>query len=423
MTGSDDNFTRQTAILKYIAAVRNISLPAQLVRNIEDAEKVAEKGATLEIVGKANLALYYGDSKTHTYQWNGLGRQITDWVTANTADQGILYDAGGQPLGKELLEDIMALSRLKYGKASLLLEGVQSYADTQKLLFPAARYPEGETSGSFGVHKKKFESPYGGLKLEADPMLRPNRPLAAEGAGVTGKPRAVADTGSTDFASDPFTFTAAAAGTTAFWLNATANSDASAVTKPSLPTGEGNQGYRMPVATYYYGASVVFQGKEGTMWVGGASATNSITSATGTPTTSTNTTIKLALAAAAITSLGTTYPRNQLKVRIYRYGGPGLGAPALISDFDFLMETAFPLTSNTACYDNGFNIPGAAEAFAITESKNGAKGWFMAQLLPLMKREGLPEYVMGSPLAMLWFASPILLVPRHHIYIRNIGRA
>lgn len=73
-------------------------------------------------------------------------------------------------------------------------------------------------------------------------------------------------------------------------------------------------------------------------------------------------------------------------------------------------------------YDNGMYIPGTDNAFLITEKRNGTNGWFMAELLPLMRCIGLPSLPMADPLVMLWFACPILLVPRHHVWIRNIGR-
>ena len=168
---------------------------------------------------------------------------------------------------------------------------------------------------------------------------------------------------------------------------------------------------------------MVYHGKESLTWFSatGATAVDTLPTSGGATVTA-GQTVALVLDPAAITSLS-NYNLNQLKFRIYRYGYAGAAAPTSRKDFSFLAEIGMPASSTSKYVDNGFSIPGSDTAFHITESKNGAKAWFMAQLLPLMRREGLPEYVMGSPLALLWFAAPILLVPRHHIVIRNIGRA
>ena len=87
------------------------------------------------------------------------------------------------------------------------------------------------------------------------------------------------------------------------------------------------------------------------------------------------------------------------------------------------MDSGTITGANTVLYDNGMYMPNTDNGFLITTKKNGANGWFLAQLLPLMRRKGLPSFVMGDVLAMLMFVAPVLLVPRHHVWIRNIGRA
>ena len=169
---SDDNFIRQVLQVKYMVATRTISLPETLVRIIANPESTAVKGATLELISKANLSAYFGDSKMAISQFNGLIRQIMDYlINNNSNDYSILYDAGGNPIDKYLLEDIAMVNRNKFGKGDLLLLSTQAFGDAQKSLFPNARYNEGSQDQSFGSLRKDYLSIMGNIKLEYDPMF------------------------------------------------------------------------------------------------------------------------------------------------------------------------------------------------------------------------------------------------------------
>lgn len=423
VTASDDAYRRMVRNVRYLATKREVGIVAQEVRNIEDPMTASEEGATLELVGKANLGVYFGDSLKSVTQYDGLIRQIQDWVTDYPQDVDIMIDAGGQPIDSEMIEAFLTTNKMKFGNGQLLLQSSIGYGDTQSLLFPNLRGDLG-SQGIFGVDKRQFRGPYGTIRLEDDPMLRPNQPLVVEGTGLTGKPRTGSgDAGSIGWASTPWSACAAAsAGTVDYWRNVTLNTATSAIAAPALPvsTGNNNASKRNPAGDYYYAASVVFNGLESLPWVFGAASADTVASATAVTITSQQI-VSMTLLASAITGLGSTYPRNRVKVRIYRYGGPGVSAPTSTQQFDFLFETGWPTSGNTAAHDNGFNIPGSDNAFLITEKKGKAVGWYWAQLLELMKRP-LPNLMLADQFGLLMFGCPILPVPRHHIWIRNIGR-
>lgn len=437
---SDDNFSRQIAQIKYMAATRNVSLPAQLVRSVSDPEKAAETGATNELIYKCNNSMYWGDGLKTFSQFNGIKAQILGHVNFNPADYAILYDAGGSPITKDLLEDVLVISRMKFGKPSVVINSTPTYGDSQKLLFPETRFMEG-ADGSFGQNRRNFHGPDGDVYLENDPLLRINRPGVLEGPGSDGRPRTTsttvspADANSITWASTPYTTppSSVAPGAGYFWQFANVNTDAAVLaTVPALPSGDGNNGNRLQAGNYYVAVAPVYGGLEGPAWVYGhtgvmASLTASanaeaITAATAIQPAA-GQVIQIDVAAAAITGLGATYPRNLTKVRVYIYGGPNAAAPTSLAQFNLLEECAFPTNGNTRLYHNGFVIPGTDNSFAITERKNGEKMMFFAQLLPLMRRLNLPSFLMGDPLAMLLFGTPIYLVPRFNVWIRNIGRA
>jgi len=427
VSGTDDNFTRLVAQVKYMAAVRTISLPIQEARNIEDAMKVAEQGATLELIGKANLACYFGDSKKSITQFDGITRQMLDWVSLYNQDQDILYDAGGQPISEDLLQEVAKICRQKYGQPQLLMQSAQGFADTQRLLFPKERTQLGTTNGTSGVVVNRFASAFGNIELDFDIMLRPNQPLAPDGMAVSGLPRttATADSGCLTWNATPWTTAPAAVapGTGNWWVPANLNSDAAAMTTaPALPSGPGNQACRLPVGgTYFYAIStVVAPGLESPAWVYGASSAGVVTGATGITTSAANPIVQIVLNLSnnPIPGYGSTVPVNGIKYRLYRCDN---ATPTSMNSFNFLMEFGSPASGNPTAYDNGMYIPGSDNAFLFTEKKNGADGYMFAQLLPLMRRP-LPNLMMGNPLGILLFGCPVLLVRRHHVYIRNIGR-
>lgn len=411
VSDSSETFARQVLQIKFMAAVRNLSLVSTLVNSVGgNIEKIAEASATKELISKANLALYYGDGRLCNTQFNGMARQMIDYVSLYSqnasADQVILYDAGGQSVDKYLLEEIAMQNKLLYGHINELWQSPQGYADTQKNLFPEARIREGER-GTFGVDKRTFTGPYGDIKLYDDPMFRPNHPLVADGPGVTGIPRAVADSGAPVLGSSSVTAAGGSAGTASWWLNITVNQTNPAAA-PAVPSGAGNQGNRLAAGTYGYAVAPVYQGKEGLpVYI------NSVTVTAGQIVT-------ITIPNANVTGISSAMAAG-LKFRVYR---SAVAASTTATDYALLHETGCSGASgNSVSYDNGMYIPGADAAFALTGQRNGSSGIFLAQLLPLMKRQGLPETVLGTPLAMLLFLAPIVFVPRHHIYIRNIARA
>jgi hypothetical protein len=428
VNGSDDNFSRQVAIVKYMATSRTVSIVSGLVNNIQQPMQVSEKGATLELIGKMNLQTYTADSTLSDNQFNGIRAQIKQWVLQNPNDSKILWDAQGQTLSRELLEDVTRDIRGLYGRPSLILCSIRAKADLQKLLFPNERFTAGTNPGYIGVDVDKFKGSNGTLKIVDDVMLRQNDPLVMDGVGVDGLPRSVSTTSANalSFAVTPFVSCAAGSPSTGnYYTNVNLNTDTSALgTAPALPTSGygGNATNNLVAGNYWYAVSPVYQGKEGTVWVFGASSAGTVTGATEITGLTFGQVVKFVIdgSTPCITGLGSTISRKLVKFRVYRYGGPSAAAPTALNQFGYLCDLGCPTSGNPTGWDNGMYIPGTESAYVITESKGGSPGWFMAQLLPLMKRP-LPHLPMADLFAMLAFVTPILWVPRHHAWIRNIG--
>lgn len=430
--GSDDNFQRQIQFVKYMGIQRTVSLVSTLIQGqIESPMKVSEKGAMLALISQMNLAAYNADSTLSNNQFNGIRAQIIQWVDQHPEDRAIIYDAGGNPLSKDMMEDIMELQRRKWARIRLALMTIAARGDATRLLYPAARYGEGGGLNRFGINPKTFESTQGDVEMVDDAMLLPNDAIVADGPGSDGKPRTAStvSVGSIDWATTPWVSCAATTpGTASFWNNVQRNTTGALSTKPAHPafTDGGNNGNRLQPANYYYAVAPVWAGREGLPWVYGSVTNGDLTGATAITVTTGNSLVQMVFDTAAtpcITGLGSTYARNLITFRVYRYGGPGVtSAPTAWSQFDLLCTCGVGTSGDTYVYDNGMYMPGSEVAYFLTETKNGADGFFMAELLPILKRP-LPHLAMADLFCLLAFITPILWIPKHHIWVRNIGRA
>lgn len=423
---SDANYNRQMETVKFLADVRQIGIVAEEVQNVESPTKNANKTAIRQLKKSGNMGLYHGDAGTDSLSYNGLRAQIVNGVSDNPEDKVTLIDLGGDTLSNDVLEEACRISNLLYANPTLFLMSVFAHADLMVSLFPRQRDSD-PSEGKTGVNKKTFVNPYGDdIKLMTDPMLRPGRPLQPDGRGADARPRDAAtqdlNSATINFATTPFTTapTAQAAGTGRFWEYANKNTHnaAAALAAPRTPAssdGSGN-GNRLAAGTYFYAAAPVYLGLEGKVWVAGATASGGIAGITTGTTVTAGQIVKVDVDLAAI---GASFRRDWLKFRVYRC----TGTPDAITSMAYVGEMGCPQTGTVArFYDNGFLIPGTDEAFLVTEGYDeNAKGWFFAQLLPIMKRQ-LPNTLLSDLYGFLMFGTPILRVTRHHLYFRNIGR-
>jgi hypothetical protein len=429
----DDPLERLTETMGFLAEGRIISEVSKHVNSLMDPKKMARRGMLISMFAKANNAGYFGDRSKSNTQFNGMVAQIRNWADRHPEDYGVMYDCQNKPVDRYLLQGACNQNGNRFGEGDLLLQSTYGKSDTTQLIWPENRNQEGR-GGNFGGQFNIFDGPNGPVRLESDKMLRIAQPVKIDGVGKDGAPRTTAtlDTGSLAWSgTTPFvTNAAAAAGAGNFWTYFNKNTDSTTLgTAPALPSGSsaadgGNNTNNLAAGTYYYAVSHVYKGFEAAAYILGA-GTQAANTISGTPTAITLTAgqiTNMVLDPTQITGLGSTYARNLIKFRVYRYGGPGAAAPTQLSQFQFLGETGIPIASNARFYDNGFGIPGTDNAFLITTKKNGEDEWCFANLLPLMQKE-LPVLAMGDQFCILWFTMMLLRNRRRHVWLRNIGRA
>jgi hypothetical protein len=421
LTATDGSLARRVKELKFLGVKRIASLKAMLTQSVSPVQKVQETEAALDVIGKCNLAIHFGDSRVAGLQFDGTIEQIRKFAEDNTEYQDICYDAAGQPLDDTMLNSIAGVCRHHFGRGSRLLQSIQGYGDTEALLFPRARHEEG-TRGTMGSDRSKFLSRFGEVQRYFDPMFNPGWPTRVAGVGADGKPLATADTGAATMSATPFTAATAAGASTTSWLaNRSTNAASASATYPAVPTGIGNQGNRLDAGTYYYAMSVVRNGLESLPWIHGASSAGlaQASSATGVVVTSANNVVRFTVDATVMSGIVASgiYAYTNYKVRLYRCSSKSTDR----NDWALVCDFGLPGASGTIyTYDNGMYIPGYDSAVLFTESRGGAKGVLGLELLPMMKRQ-LPDLDVGAQFAYLYFYAPIMLFPGHHVWVRNIG--
>jgi hypothetical protein len=424
---ADDVFVRETQAIKYLATARNISIAAQRTKSVADPVRQQMIGATRELLGKANLASYFGNAGLSNNSYNGIIPQLQSWVGRHPEDQVIMYDAqGAAVLTPALLNAIKEENNKQYGEADLLVQSSTGYGDSNTTLFGNLRDSFGGSTGVAGGDWGKFMSSFGLVERMYDPMLRPNRPLSPDGANSTGNARVVAtaDPSSLTFATTPFVATgsggagvpvAISPGSGAWYKNTTLNTDSTVLTTvPSLPSGRGNQTNNLVAGTYYIAVAPVYNGREGAAWVyGNASAPGVVGTPTGVVVTA-GQVIKIPITYAAITGLGSTYGLANVYFRVYISSA----VPASLADMTYLMDIGCATdATGTFGYHNGMFIPGADNALLLDRQY-----LTLCEFMPLVKRD-LPHTATVDRFAMLWYCTPLVYAPKKQIWIRNIKRA
>lgn len=423
LTPGDDAFSRATRVVRFLAAERRVGIVARQVNNIEDPMAIAERAATLEIIRNANLAILFGDNGFNGLAFDGLWKQIYDYVVA-TGDARILIDMRNNDLGVDAIATGSAQIRNNYGRPSLLIQSTESYSATEVALYPQERGTFGY-SGPAGIDVTKVKSVGGDIRRIYDPMLRPGRPLKPLGPTSEGAMPTVADTDALTFSATPWSTgagntVAAAAGTGPYYVNQTRSSDSAVVTKPAVPVAVGNNNAQNNLAagTYYYAVTCVYGGKESLPWVLGCTAIGVIDGSIAGLTPTLGQVNQLKFNSANISGYSANI-RTQVHLRVYRTAALA-SAPTSLSQFNFLMQTAFASGDTTAiCYDNGMYIPGTVVNFLLTEKRDGRNAIVVGQLMEMMRRE-LPNLPMANQFCMLAFLTPIVFHGGFHVIYYNV---
>ncbi len=203
---ADDVYQRYVKNARFLGTRRIVSLTAALSRAIVNPVAAAMVGATNEIIGKANAALYWGDPSKNALHWEGLDFQIMNayfsnqmtassvnptTLTPGSADSRIaILNAGGksladtstiianQQLAEPLIQEAAARIAENFGEAQAVLVSPRIMQTISASLLAKERIIPSMQNGIAGVYTNILVSSDGmPLQLVVDRLMQPGRSL------------------------------------------------------------------------------------------------------------------------------------------------------------------------------------------------------------------------------------------------------
>lgn len=387
----DSSYVRKSAFVKFTGVTRVITHPATLM-NVAGLPNgiVAQEAAngTDWLIMQIERSLFYGDETVNPLAWNGILKQMEDFLgkpnyagslnglpTGQSAEQWV--DMRGGVLSEGCMEDGANIIFENMGIAQVLMTAPAVKKDLGKIL-PRQVYMPGTVSSLGTGPVDEYKSNAGTFKIQGNIFLRPRGP--AKKAADNGAPAAPNTLGITQSApaNDPFSkFSATDGGK---YGNATYDS-----------TG-----------TYYYFVSSKNPLGE---TVAVPISTNAAINALGFGVAS-GQAISLQWNRVVSAPQATSYV-------VYR-GRKQDGSDAL-----FMAEVRDQGSGTVQTYvDRNFRIPGSYDAFLLNMHPEKGMGFY--QLAPLM-RVPLARISAADRFMILLYGMPVVFNPRTQVYYYNIG--
>jgi hypothetical protein len=425
VSNGEDAWSRHTRTVKYLATQRQVGDIAAHTNNLEDLKKLSRENATLELIRNANIALFWGHSGLNSLQYDGIEKQIMDYVL-DSNDGEILVDMNNTTIGIEEIKVGAAISARRFGNPSVLIQSINAHHATEQTVWQQLRGDLRSGNGTWSNSVDKVETHVGPIKLRTDIMLRENRPGQFNGPAALGLPNLTADTGAWNFAVTPFdaaalNFGARAAGSGYYYDNRTLSTQSAAPAVPAVPTatGQNNASNRNAAGTYYYALEAVYKGKRSVAWVYGAASAGTFAGPTGITITA-GQIVQINLKAAA-TAFGASYVAaelNKVSFRLYRTAALA-SVPTAWNQFGLLDCFSYQSATVGVYYDNGFKIPGTGTGFLLTEKRDGRNSVVFAEFRDMTEKL-LAPLALASQFVVTLFGTPIVFFGGHHVLYYNV---
>ena len=171
----EDNsqYTSHSKKIKYIGVTRGITHPSSLVSASVPPNLMAEenRNGTLNIIGKAETGLFYGNSDIIPQQWDGVFKQALDGGAR-------VIDLQGSILTPEHVEDASYTSHDNYSMGARKIFGNGSiFSNFSKQFYDRQRWPGPEVSPapkqvSVGTPMLGMHTQFGYVGFEADVFMK-----------------------------------------------------------------------------------------------------------------------------------------------------------------------------------------------------------------------------------------------------------
>lgn len=203
----DSNFVRQSQMVKFLGTTRVVTHPATLVRNtVGDMVAMQQQQGTIWLLQQLERSLYFADSSLDPLAFDGLIKQVTNFVSGKSYQNQHIIDMRGQNVDENIMEDMATILADNYGSGNYEMHLTnQVHKDFSKNLFAQRRIMgmNGQEN-TLGAPVRKYVANTGDINFVNNVFLKPqNVPLASAQKGAPATPTvgatpatAVADTAS-----------------------------------------------------------------------------------------------------------------------------------------------------------------------------------------------------------------------------------
>lgn len=139
----NSNYIRQSGLVKFMGVTRGVTMPLQFSNTVGVADQTATetKGGTMWLLQQINKHLYFGDSSKNPLAFDGILKQVKNFVKGTSFENQHIIDMRGQPLTEFILEDAATIINDNFGGRILeMYMTTQVHKDFSKLFAgPAGR--------------------------------------------------------------------------------------------------------------------------------------------------------------------------------------------------------------------------------------------------------------------------------------------
>ena len=198
----DSQYVRKAEHVKYLGVTKTVTHPMQLVNtNVGDIVQKETTNGIMWILRKADRALFYGDEKVVSQEWNGLYAQhLNNDQFANLEEyysSSLVVDLRGGPLTEANIESGAQTLLTKFAQPNLMVAPPVVFSEFAKGFYARQRILSGGTQASnmtgatTGYHISNFQSMYGLIDFEYDIFAAKNPgKLSSVGASSPKAPAA-----------------------------------------------------------------------------------------------------------------------------------------------------------------------------------------------------------------------------------------
>jgi hypothetical protein len=198
----DLTISRNYATIKYLATVRRVTHPMQLIRPAHgDVIRRSAEAGTLWLLRAAEKACFFGDSRVIPEEWDGIDSQMDQALTAGDLDAGSVRDLRGRRLSEDEINQGIGVQMQdrNYGFPTNLHYSVGAHQNLAKELFAKERLGIAERSrravGGFRMDSFQSSLQPTELQLEPNVFIKEGEAPVANGLGSTAKRPAVPSVG------------------------------------------------------------------------------------------------------------------------------------------------------------------------------------------------------------------------------------